>query len=89
MFKVFILTLQYRTKLTLFRCPVLFIYFIKKLELQAVFLYALGADELPVKWCFSQVKGTSEEEITEGMWRFLFLAILKNVARGELVCFFN
>jgi len=24
-----------------------------------------GADDVPVKWCFSQVKGTCEEEITE------------------------
>ena len=27
----------------------------------------LGNDDVPVKWCFSQVKGTSEEEITEGI----------------------
>lgn len=30
------------------------------------FVNLAGNDDATVKWCFSQVKGTCEEEITEG-----------------------
>jgi hypothetical protein len=34
------------------------------------FVSPAGTDE--VEWCFSQVKGTVEEEVTEGRRQFLF-----------------
>lgn len=39
MLKVLILTLHYRTILTLFRCPVFFIYFTKKGVANSIFIY--------------------------------------------------
>ena len=38
-------------------------------------------DDAPVKWCFSQVKGTVEEDITEG--RLFYQSVLLSFARYD------
>ena len=46
-------------------------------------LWHLGGVEIP--WCFSQVKGTIEDEVADGMYACVCVCVFMCVWKGKLV----
>ena len=47
---------------------------------------SLSGNSSEIHWCFSQVKGTVEEDVTEGMLHFHVLFAVTKIAKHRLSC---